>query len=145
MKSALNQQSKRYCSQRFCYTTNSCKPWSPLSSTHNYTTHHHLQPWKSKGCCVCAPHRHCGRLLQPQIWIKSSTQSYIAARSTELLHVTLFIPWIDSRAEDNTLVPHMPGSCSNQLYSSWLKRKAAKCRLHLTHLSSTMAQKSAGS
>lgn len=38
-----------------------------------------------------------GRLWPTQIWIKSSTWSWITARSTKLFCVTLFIPWIEQR------------------------------------------------
>lgn len=76
---------------------------------------------------VSVPHTSlCRRLWQPQISIKSPTQSCITVINTELLHVILLIPPMDSRAEDNTLVPHMPGSYSNEFYSSWMRRKAAK-------------------
>lgn len=61
----------------------------------------------------------CGRLWQTQIWIQSPTRSCITARSTELLCVTLFVPWIEQRT-----TPKCP-TCLNSSFTplAWRGRQ----------------------
>lgn len=85
MKSALNQQSKRYCSQWFCYTKNSCKPRSPPFHPHTIVLYNITYGPGQAGAAASVPHTsRGGRLQQLHIRMKSPTQSRVTARSTEL-------------------------------------------------------------
>lgn len=106
MKSALNQQSKRNCSQWFWYTANSCKPWSPRSSSHNCATQHYLWLWQSKGCCVCAQHQPLWKTLANTNLNKifHMELDYCKKHWTASCDIVHTMNW----AENNTQVLHMP-------------------------------------